>query len=135
MNRTFIARNPNSIGVIYMRIDLRYVAAGLAAGSITGILGSGGGLILVPFLTVLCKEDSEMVFPRSLSIMLPICLCSLLAQRSLAAVSLSDVLPYLIGGAIGGVLSLVAAKRIPLLWLHRFFGCILLWSGFRCLFS
>lgn len=118
-----------------MRVALRYIVAGFAAGAITGILGSGGGLILVPFLTVLCKEDSEMVFPSSLGIMLPICLCSLLAQRNQAAVPLSDVLPYLLGGGIGGVLSLAAAKRIPLLWLHRFFGCILLWSGFRCLFS
>ena len=85
-----------------MRVALRYIAAGFAAGAITGILGSGGGLILVPFLTVLCKEDSEMVFPSSLGIMLPICLCSLLAQRNQAAVPLSDVLPYLLGGGIGG---------------------------------
>ena len=63
-----------------MAISLRYALAGLAAGSITGILGSGGGLILVPLLTRLSKEDSSRVFPYSLSIMLPICLCSLLLQ-------------------------------------------------------
>ena len=118
-----------------MGVALRYAVAGFAAGTITGILGSGGGLILVPFLTILCKENPEKVFPSSLGIMFPVCLCSLLAQRNLAAVPLSSLLPYLLGGTIGGVLSLAAAKRIPLLWLHRVFGCILLWSGFRCLFS
>lgn len=118
-----------------MAISLRYALAGLAAGSITGILGSGGGLILVPLLTRLSKEDSSRVFPYSLSIMLPICLCSLLLQNGFSGVSLQESLPYLLGGAIGGFLSLAVSKRISPLWLHRFLGCILLWSGFRCLFS
>lgn len=118
-----------------MNIGMRYAAAGLAAGSITGILGSGGGLVLVPLLTVLCREDGETVFPCSLGIMLPVCFCSLLVQNGFSSVPLQEAIPYLIGGAIGGLLSAVVGKRIPLAWLHRFFGCILLWSGFRCLFS
>lgn len=117
-----------------MPILLRYALAGLAAGSVTGILGSGGGLILVPLLTRLSKEDASQVFPYSLSIMLPICVCSLLLQNGFSGVSLRESLPYLLGGAIGGLLSLAVSKRISARWLHRFFGCILLWSGLRCLF-
>ena len=113
---------------------LRYCIAGIAAGTVTGVLGSGGGLVLVPLLRILSKEDSETVFPYSLGIMLPICLSSLFRQSAYAAVSLTEALPYLIGGAIGGILSLVLSKRISPVWLHRLFGCILLWSGFRCLF-
>ena len=118
-----------------MSVSVRYAIAGLAAGTITGILGSGGGLLLVPLLSVLCREDADCLFADSLSIMLPICFCSLLVQSNLSPVPLRDALPYLLGGAIGGIVSMVAAKRISPTWLHRFFGCILLWSGFRCLFS
>lgn len=117
-----------------MNIYVRYAAAGLAAGAVTGILGSGGGMVLIPLLTFLSQEDSDAVFPYSLSIMLPICLSSLLTQSSSAAISLEASLPYLIGGTIGGILSPVVSGRISPVWLHRFFGCILLWSGFRCLF-
>lgn len=114
---------------------VRYAVIGLAAGAVTGVLGSGGGLVLVPLLSIFCAEDEETLFPRSLSIMLPICVCSLLVQYRTSPPSLPGMAPYLIGGAIGGALSALIGKRVPLTWLHRFFGLILLWSGFRCLFS
>ena len=118
-----------------MSLSVRYAIAGLAAGAVTGILGSGGGLVLVPLLALLSKEDDESLFPYSLSIMFPICLCSLLIQSGLSAVSFQESLPYLLGAGIGGIVSMAASKRISPVWLHRFFGCILLWSGFRCIFS
>lgn len=118
-----------------MSKSLRYAAIGFAAGTVTGILGSGGGLVLVPLLSVFCEEDESTLFPRSLSIMLPICLCSLLVQYRTAPLPLPGMAPYLIGGAFGGAASIPIGKRLPLVWLHRFFGLILLWSGFRCLFS
>ena len=124
-----------STEVISLHICVPYMIAGLAAGSVTGILGSGGGLVLVPLLTFLCKEDNETVFPSSLGIMLPICVCSLLLQSRFASIPFRDAIPYLLGGAIGGVFSALFAKRIPVAWLHKLFGFILLWSGFRCLFS
>ena len=117
-----------------MRTAIRYAVVGLAAGSVTGILGSGGGLVLVPLLTLLSQEDSESVFPYSLGIMFPICLCSLLVQGGFSAVSFQEALPYLLGSILGGVGSMMASKRISPKWLHRVFGCIMLWSGFRCLF-
>ena len=112
----------------------RYAAIGAAAGAVTGILGSGGGLVLVPLLSAFCAEDEATLFLRSLSIMLPICVCSLLVQYRASPPPLPGMLPYLIGGALGGSLSAFIGKRVPLVWLHRFFGLILLWSGFRCLF-
>lgn len=117
-----------------MKPLLSFAAAGLAAGTVTGILGSGGGLVLVPLLRLLNKEDSKAVFPYSLSIMLPICLVSLLLQWGQSAVSIQETVPYLIGGTLGGIGALILSMRISPKWLHRLFGCILLWSGFRCLF-
>ena len=122
-------------GVILLKINTRFLIAGLTAGSVTGILGSGGGLVLVPLLTFLCKEDKETVFPCSVGIMLPICFCSFLLQSRFVSVPFSEMEPYLIGSAIGGIFSIVLSRKIPLVWLHIFFGCIILWSGFRCLFS
>lgn len=114
---------------------MQYAVAGLIAGSVTGILGSGGGMLLVPLLAILCKERQESLFPSSLGIMLAICICSFGTQASVAALPFSDMIPYLIGGAVGGLAAALLAKRIPVLWLHRVFGIILLWSGLRCLFQ
>lgn len=118
-----------------MRSRIRFLVIGFAAGTITGILGSGGGMVLVPLLSNFCKEDEKQVFSCSLGIMLPICVCCVLFQSRFTAVSAQDALPYLIGGSIGGVLSVFASKRISTVWLHRFFGLLLLWSGLKCLFS
>lgn len=117
-----------------MNSRTRFMVTGLAAGIVTGILGSGGGIILVPLLASFCKED-ESHLSCSLSIMLPICLCSLMIQKRQVSVSFLEALPYLLGGLIGGILSVIAAKRVSPVWLHRLFGYILLWSGFKCLIS
>lgn len=117
-----------------MSRQIRLILTGFAAGTITGTLGSGGGMVLVPLLSFFCKEEEESLFPSSLAVMLPICACSLMLQSSFASLPFSDTFPYLAGGAVGGILSCVAAKRISALWLHRLFGILLLWSGFRCLF-
>lgn len=113
----------------------RYLLSGFVAGTVTGILGSGGGLVLVPLLSAFCKVKEDTLFPCCLGIMLPLCLCSAAVQSNFTSPSLSDCLPVFFGGAIGGILSVLFRGKIPLAWLHRIFGCILIWSGFRCLFS
>lgn len=118
-----------------MNSRIRFLITGFAAGIITGILGSGGGMILIPLLSVFCHEEEDCVFPCSLGIMLPICLCSLLVQGGISALPFRDIRPYLVGGSIGGILSVLTARKISPAWLHKLFGCILLWSGFRCLIS
>ena len=118
-----------------MNSRIRFLITGFAAGIITGILGSGGGMILIPLLSVFCQEEEDRIFPCSLGIMLPICLCSLFIQGRLTSLPFRDILPYLVGGSIGGILSVLTARKISPVWLHKLFGCILLWSGFRCLIS
>lgn len=117
-----------------MNAYLGNALAGLAAGAVTGILGSGGGLVLVPLLNILNKEDSRQTFSCSLGIMLPICVVCLVCQSDLAAIPFRETIPYLAGGALGGILAILLSGRISPVWLHRLFGGILLWSGLRCLF-
>lgn len=112
-----------------MPVIVRYMIAGTAAGTITGILGSGGGLILVPLLFLLCH--SENVFSVSLAVMLPTCIVSLLFLG--VQTPLSDALPYLIGGSVGGLLAVPLSEHIPTILLHKFFGIIMLWGGYRFL--
>lgn len=107
------------------------VVAGALAGSITGLLGAGGGMVLIPLLTLLTKIKDEEVFPVSVAIILPVCIVSLFFRAH--PLPLQTALPYLIGSAAGGILAGILAKRIPTLWLHRFLGIIILWGGIRYL--
>ena len=112
-------------------VYLSYLLSGAAAGTITGILGAGGGLILVPLLSSLCHTEDSVLFPTSLSVMLPICAVSLFSIRS--AVSWADAIPYLLGSVIGGLTAVFLRNKIPVKWLHRILGLFILWGGIRFL--
>lgn len=107
--------------------------AGIGAGAVNGLFGAGGGMVLVPLLIWLTKLDDEEIFPASVSIILPICLVSLSITFQWNAVPLSQIIPYLIGSTVGGILAGVFGKRIPTVWLHRLLGILILWGGVRYL--
>ena len=107
--------------------------AGIMAGSVNGLLGAGGGMVLVPLLTLLTPLEDEEVFPASVAIILPVCLVSLCFMAFTGKVAWEASVPYLIGSAAGGVLAGLLGKRIPVKWLHRGLGILILWGGFRYL--
>ena len=107
--------------------------AGLCAGAVNGLFGAGGGMVLVPLLTVLTDLEDQEIFPTSVSIILPICLVSLAFTWESGAITLADALPYLLGSAAGGIAAGLWGKRIPVKWLHRILGLLILWGGIRYL--
>lgn len=109
------------------------VLVGAAAGAVNGLFGAGGGMILVPLLQILVKLEDSDVFPVSISIMLPICLVSLLFYSLHSPLPWAASLPYLIGSAAGGILAGIFGKKIPTLWLHRVLGIFIIWGGWRYL--
>ena len=109
------------------------ILAGFLAGTVTGLLGAGGGMVLVPMLTVLTKLDDDRIFPCSIAIILPICLTSLTVTALNGTVELETAIPYLIGSALGGLTAGKWGQKIPVKWLHRGLGIMILWGGFRYL--
>ena len=112
--------------VIYMAI------AGSAAGMINGLFGAGGGMILIPLLSCLTDLEESEIFPASVSIILPICVISLAIHAS-GSLPWKEATPYLLGSVIGGLAAGVWGKHIPVLWLHRGLGLMILWGGLRFL--
>lgn len=111
---------------------LRTALAGGAAGTINGLFGAGGGMILVPMLSHSGEFTDHEVFSSSVVIILPMCIVSL-AINSGGTLPWGDALPYLIGGIPGGILAGMYGKRIPVTWLHRFLGVLILYGGVRYL--
>ena len=107
--------------------------AGLAAGAVNGLFGAGGGMVLVPLLTQLTDIADEDIFPASVSIILPICIISLTMGALTQGIPIGSALPYLIGSIGGGILAGMTAKKIPVKWLHRALGALILWGGVRYL--
>lgn len=107
--------------------------AGLGAGAVAGLFGAGGGMVLVPMLTMLtCLGDDE-IFPSSISIILPICVVSFIITMIRVDISWQAALPYLIGSTAGGFFAGKWGQKIPVKWLHRGLGILILWGGYRYL--
>ncbi len=109
------------------------ILAGLLAGTVNGLFGAGGGMVLVPLLTLLTDIDDRELFPASISIILPICLVSLGVTAFTSGVAWQQALPYLAGSAAGGILAGIWGRKIPVVWLHRGLGAMILWGGIRYL--
>ena len=109
--------------------------AGAAAGAIHGLLGTGGGMILVPLLGASKGWKEEEAFPASVAIILPLCVVSLFFSAMQNPLPWQDALPYLIGAIPGGLLAGLLGRKIPVVWLHRILGVMILWGGFRSLWS
>lgn len=112
---------------------LRMITAGASAGAVNGLLGAGGGMLLVPLLTMLKCVDEADVFPMSVSTILPICLVSLAMDPGFHALPLKEAWPYLLGGIVGGLCAGLVDKKIPVKWLHRALGILILAGGIRYL--
>lgn len=116
-----------------MKEKLKTTIAGCVAGAINGLFGAGGGMVLVPLLGSLTDLEEDDVFPASVSIIFPICLVSLSVYATASPLPLREALPYLIGGLAGGVIAGLTGNKIPVKWLHRILGVMILWGGIRYL--
>ena len=107
--------------------------AGFCAGAVNGLFGAAGGMVLIPLLTLLTDLEEQALFPSSISIILPICMVSLVFTAFQTGLAWQTAFPYLIGGAFGGILAGLYGRRIPAKWLHRGLGILILWGGIRYL--
>lgn len=111
----------------------KMLLCGICAGTVNGLLGAGGGMVLVPLLGCLGKLPEDRIFPSSVSIILPICLVSVIFALQDTAPDWHGAFPYLLGGALGGLASGLWGQKIPTVWLHRILGGMILWGGIRYL--
>lgn len=116
-----------------MKDKIKTALAGSIAGAINGLFGAGGGMVLVPLLTAMTDLEEDDVFPASVSIIFPICLISLSIYSTASPLPFGEALPYLVGGLAGGVIAGKTENKIPVKWLHRILGVMILWGGIRYL--
>ncbi len=113
----------------------KYAVSGLLTGLVNGFFGAGGGMLLVPLLTRLCKVEDKQAFASSVCIILPICLVSVTVYAFRGGLPLDAAWPYLLGGLGGGLLGGVLFKKVSAGFLHKLLGAFILWGGLRLVLS
>lgn len=112
----------------------KFIIIGSLAGITNGLFGTGGGLFIVPLLIYWIKIEPKQAFATSLAIIFPISIISAIIYYYNGNIDFSIALPYLIGGAFGGIVSGFVFKKIPTSLLRRVFAVLLIYGGIRALF-
>lgn len=118
-----------------MKQQWKWAITGGLAGLANGLFGSGGGLFLVPLLTRWGGLEQRKSFATSVAVILPLSLVSAGVYLAKGGLDLGGALPYLAGGALGGILSGLCFRRVSLTFLRRAFGALILYGGIRAVLA
>lgn len=100
---------------------------GVAGGTISGLLGIGGALIIIPALVYFFKLSQHQAQGTSLAVLLPpIGLMAFLEYYKRGHVELKMAALIAAGFFVGGLIGAYAAQYIPGTVLRRAFGVLLL---------
>ena len=108
---------------------------GAAAGIVNGLFGAGGGMVLIPLLRKFTSLEEKQVFASGVAVILPLSAVTLGMFFLKGGKIPSQGLPYIIGGALGGIGAGILLKKVKAKWLHRALGAFILYGGFRLLLA
>lgn len=113
--------------------DAKNRLAGTAAGVVNGLFGGGGGMVLLPLLTRWSGLEQHTVFATCVAIIYPICCGAAAVYLYRVQPELDLLMPYLLGGIVGGTISGLTFQKVPVRMLKLIFGLFLLYGGVRYL--
>jgi uncharacterized protein len=109
-----------------------YIAIGLTIGSLSGMLGIGGGVLIVPALIWLCDFKMNKAVGTSLAILIPpIGLPAALEAYRKDYVDLTAALWIAGAFMIGAYSSRLLVEYIPVAWFRLAFGLIMVFVAMR----
>ena len=111
----------------------RRAAAGAAAGLVNGIFGGGGGMVLLPLLSLDGTLPRRSVFATCVAVMVPLSAVSAAVYWLQVRPDLMTLLPCFLGGLLGGAVSGLTFEKVPVRLLKGIFGAFLIYGGVRYL--
>ena len=125
---------------VYIRIveiiTLGFLLLGLTAGTVSGLIGIGGGVLITPTLVYLFGFSQHSAQGTTLALLVPpIGLLGALTYYQQGYVDLKVAALVCLGFFLGGLLGAKLAVNIPEVFLRRLFGTAMLLVALRMLFS
>jgi len=111
--------------------ELTYLAIGVVAGLLSGLMGVGGGVIMVPLMVTFLPFTQHQAHGTSLAVVMFTAVVSALTYGWQGNVDLLLALELAIGGVIGARVGALWVNRIPGPQLRRIFGGFLFLAGLR----
>lgn len=116
------------------------ILEGFLLGCLTGLIGVGGGFLIVPALMILSKLPMSLAIGTSLGIITMNSLAGFIQQLfSLNALQMhvdwKVIVMISVAGILGSFVGILIGKKIPQIYLRKFFGVSILTISFYILFT
>ena len=106
-------------------LDVQLVAIGVAGGLLSGLLGVGGGVVMVPLLVLWAGYGQRDAHAMSLGAIIPISVAGILTFGVAGRVHWLDAFALAVGAVAGARIGAGALARIDERVLKIAFGCFL----------
>ena len=108
---------------------------GFIAGILTGIMGVGGGVVLVPMMVLLLSVPQHLAQGISMLVIIPATCVAIFKLRKSKLFSFRIALFLAIGSITGSLISSNFVQQIDGALLKRIFGLIVIYSSIRMIFG
>lgn len=112
-----------------------YIAAGTFVGILSGLLGIGGGVVLVPILVIFFSLEQHMAQGISMFFIVPTSISGILAMRGKNLLDSRIAMWIALGSTIGILISANFVQNVPATVLKKIFGVFLLYSSTKMIFA
>lgn len=109
----------------------KLLAVGFGVGILSGLLGLGGGVFLIPIMVSYFAVAQHNAHATSLAVVVPTAIVSASIYSFHGSIDLSITLNVVIGSMIGASIGARVAKKISAAQLKRLFGILLVVVGLR----
>ena len=110
-------------------LELRFIAIGIAGGVLSGLLGVGGGIVMVPLLVLWAAYGQRDAHALSLGAIIPISLASVITYGAAGKVHYGEAAALAVGAVAGARIGAGALARIDEKQLKLVFGVFLAAAG------
>jgi uncharacterized membrane protein YfcA len=123
--RASVAAGGPAAGGRFAGLDVRLLAIGVFGGVLSGLLGVGGGVVMVPLLVLWAGYRQRDAHALSLGAIIPISLASVLVYGAAGKVRVVDAVALAAGAIVGARIGADALARIDERRLKLVFGLFL----------
>jgi uncharacterized protein len=118
----------------FVQQSSQFIVTGFIVGILSGLLGLGGGVFLIPVMVTFFAVAQHNAHATSLAVVVPTAIVSASSYAFHGYIDFGITLNVIVGSILGASFGARLAKKIPAVQLKRLFGLFLVGVGLRMMF-